>query len=634
MTNLSQACCNPKYKHSASLPVSAVVLLHHTCYNSGVPSAPPRPDIMTTIYLRLFYIALPLLAACASVHVSDAPVSGTAAAEQATADVAQPAETPEEVPEPIEYGNFSRDQLELALLSEFSGLRGNMTRAAEGYYRLALETLDAGILRRAVEYASALGNAQALGELANQWLQLDPDAMDPHLIMGYQYLEQGQFVRSLPHMEKVLELGGQVDFTALSARTFPLEDRQRKVIIEQLVSIQSRYPDEPSIYYALAQIHDQSGESDLASAALDDARQRFGENPRTVMIMAQLLQNMDQTDAAEQTLADGVVTYPGHRLLRQSYAQILVQNNKLSEAATQFSALLQREPQDMESLYSLALINLELEQLTEAETRLRELLRSGHRRNETHFYLAYLLETRGERDEALYHYQQISRQSNTFLNAQREIARLLIELERFDEASDWSARMSADDNRLAPVYPALEAQALLNAGYTDRARQVLDRALDDFPENTDLLFARTVLNEQQNRHDAAESDLRRIISINPDDARALNHLGYSLTTRTDRHEEALELIERAIAISPDDPAIIDSLGWVQFNLGYLEDALYNLQRAYAAFPDPEVAAHLGEVLWVMGREAEALLIWEEALETNPESEHVLDAMQRLTRTRT
>jgi len=184
------------------------------------------------------------------------------------------------------------------------------------------------------------------------------------------------------------------------------------------------------------------------------------------------------------------------------------------------------------------------------------------------------------------------------------------------------------------MYPALEAQALLNAGHDDRARQVLDGALDDFPENTDLLFARTVLNEQQDRHEAAESDLRRIISINPDDARALNHLGYSLITRTDRHAEALVLIERAIAISPDDPAIIDSLGWVQFNLGYLEDALYNLQRAYAAFPDPEVAAHLGEVLWVMGREAEALLIWEEALETNPESEHVLDAMQRLTRTST
>lgn len=588
---------------------------------------------MTNIYLRLFYIVLPLMAACTSVPVTD---TSDAPAEQATADAAQSAEAvaPIEAPEPIEYGNFSREQLELALLSEFSGLRGNMARAAEGYYRLALETLDAGVLRRAVEYASALGNAQALGELANQWLQLDPDAMDPHLIMGYQYLEQGQFVRSLPHMEKVLELGGQVDFTALSARTFTLEDRQRQVISDQLISIQSRYPDESSIYYALAQIHDQSGANDRASAALEAARQRFGENPRTVIIMAQLQQNMDQTDTAEQTLADGVADFPGHRLLRQSYAQILVQNNKLSEAAIQFSVLLQREPLDMESLYSLALINLELEQLNEAETRLRELLRSGHRRNETHFYLAYLLETRGERNEALYHYQQISRQANTFLNAQREIARLLIEMERFDEASTWSAQMSAGDNRLAPVYPALEAQALLNAGHTDRARQVLDGALDNYPENTDLLFARTVLNEQQDRHDAAESDLRRIITLNPDDARALNHLGYSLTTRTDRHTEALELIERAIAISPDDPAIIDSLGWVQFKLGYLEDALYNLQRAYAAFPDPEVAAHLGEVLWVMGREAEALLIWEEALDTNPESEHVLDAMQRLTRNNT
>ena len=98
--------------------------------------------------------------------------------------------------------------------------------------------------------------------------------------------------------------------------------------------------------------------------------------------------------------------------------------------------------------------------------------------------------------------------------------------------------------------------------------------------------------------------------------------------RTDRYEEALALIEQAITLMPDDPAIIDSLGWIQFKLGYLQDALVNLQRAYDAFPDPEVAAHLGEVLWSLGRQGEAMMIWQEGLDKDPDSEFIHDALER------
>jgi len=581
---------------------------------------------MIKILPRLFYLSLPLLAACASNPAPpDAEPQAPEPSEQAVQAPVQAAPEP-----PIEYGNFTQEQLELALLSEFRGLRGDMAGAAEGYYRLALETQDPGIIRRAVEYASALGNAQALSNLADQWLAIEPDAMDPHLIIGYQFMEQGLFVRALPHFEQVMALGGQVDFTALSARTANLEDRQRQVIIERLQAINTRHPDEPSVYYALAQLHDQSGNTDSARAILDVARQRYGDNPRTVLIEAQLLQNSGQVEAAEALLAEYVERYPEHRLLRYSYAQLLVQNEKLEPASIQFTELLRREPGDMETLYSLILINLEIDQLTLAEAQLRDLLRSGYRQNEAHYYLGYVLEAQGELEQALFHYQQVQRRSNAFLNAQREALRLQVELEQFDEAVAWAAQMSARDAALAPAYPALLAEALINAGHHERALAVLDQALLDHPQNVDLLFARTLLHERAGRQEAAERDLQRIIAINPNDARALNHLGYSLTVRTDRYQEALELIERAIDISPDDPAIIDSLGWVQFKLGYLDDALYNLQRAYAAFPDPEVAAHLGEVLWVSGKEAEALLIWEQALEADPDSEHVLDAMERLT----
>tara|TARA_R100001015_G_C4540897_1_gene104947 strand:- start:137 stop:775 length:639 start_codon:yes stop_codon:yes gene_type:complete len=207
--------------------------------------------------------------------------------------------------------------------------------------------------------------------------------------------------------------------------------------------------------------------------------------------------------------------------------------------------------------------------------------------------------------------------------------RLFVALEQYPEATAWRQQRSNENSDLGPVMPALHAEALINADDTERAAAVLDEALKQYPDNIDLLFARTLLSEQQDNMQQAEQDLRHIIRLEPDNARALNHLGYALTVRTERYEEALSLIQRAIEITPDDPAIIDSLGWVQYKLGRLDEALNNLQMAYAAFPDAEVAAHLGEVLWAMDRRDQALEIWREALNRQPDSEHVLETMNRL-----
>lgn len=580
---------------------------------------------MSKLLHRLLLTAMPLLAACATIPADTDPAPGDTAVISATepSTSAQPAE-------PIEYGSFSREQLEIALLSEFGGIRGYMPQATQGYYQLAQDTRDPQIVRRALEFASAMGEQQMIAELAALWIELDPAALDPNLIMGYQLLDQGLYVRALVYLDNVLSLGGAVDFTALSARTYTLENRQRDVIAEQLINILDRFPQEPSVYYALAQMYDQNGDNPRAADMLALARNEFGDNPRTALIEAQLLQNLGRADDAEQILADAVIRYPQHRVLRYSYAQTLVQNDKLEEAVTQFHELVRQDPEDFETLYSLALINLELDELLVAETQMRVLLQARHRVNEARFYLGYILEARSEPADALNFYQQINRQSNAYLSAQRQIMRLFVELERFDEARAWTAQSGNGDPGLGAVLPALEAEALLNGGHDERASEVLNQAVDRFPDNTDLLFARTLLAERRDDLTGIEQDLRQIIQLNPDDARALNHLGYALTIRSTRYEEALTLIERAIALNPDDPAIIDSLGWVQYKLGDYESAMQNLRRAYAAYPDHEVAAHLGEVLWVMGREQEAMAIWQEALEQIPDSEHVLEAMQRLT----
>lgn len=586
---------------------------------------------MKTLPIRLLPLFAPILVACTGIS---APTTTDSDIATSTIDAATPtpvsegmADTP--AADPVVYGNFSREQLEAALLGEFGAMRGYLPQAAETYFNLALETGDLDITKRAMEFSSALGNTDAMSRLAERWLTLEPDAMEPHLVLGYHLMEQGLYIRALPHLDRVMSLGGQVDFTALSARTYNLENRQRAVLITELTVMAERYPHEPTLYYALSQIHDQNGMSEDAASWLQIARERFGDNPRTGLLEAQLLQNMGRSDEAETVLSRAVTDYPEHRLLRYSYAQLLVQHTKLPEAAEQFEILMEQQPGDLETLYSLVLINLELEAYDEAEPRLRQLIEAGHRQSEANYYLAMILESRGNRIEALARYLQISRQSNAFLAAQRQAMRLMVELERFDDAREWSQQLAGSDARLAPIMPALEAEALANAGLDERARDTLNAALESFPDNTDLLFARTLISERFNDMTMVERDLRHILSLTPDDSRALNHLGYALTVRTDRYEEALSLIERANALQPDDPAITDSLGWVQYKLGQYEAALGNLRKAYAAFPDHEVAAHLGEVLWVMGNQSEAVEIWSKALDEFPDSEFVTEAVERL-----
>ncbi len=170
---------------------------------------------------------------------------------------------------------------------------------------------------------------------------------------------------------------------------------------------------------------------------------------------------------------------------------------------------------------------------------------------------------------------------------------------------------------------------LMDEGKTDLAATVLNNAVGAFPNNIQLLFLRSLLSTEVNDLALMEQDLRKIILLNPTDSTAYNSLGYTLADRTDRYQEAYELIQKAIELSPDEPSIIDSLGWVQYRLGMYEEARKNLDRAYTLFPDAEVAAHLGEVMWMMGDKAAAARVWRGALEKQPDNQPLLNTMERL-----
>jgi tetratricopeptide (TPR) repeat protein len=560
------------------------------------------------------------LGACQSIPVAELP-------EPEAAPVAVTA--PEPTPAPIEYGSFTTEQLNRALLNELAGQRGYLPEAAQDYYALALETRDLAVIRRASQFASAAGDTDTMIALGRLWLEIEPESEEAHLVLAFQLLEAGMLEESIEHMGQILALGGDIDFSVITARTQYLTPDQRGMLLAQFQTLHARFPEHQTLHYAVMQLLEQSDQHEEAMAELTVYKERHGNSARLTLMEAQLLLQLNQLDRTIALLEEGIATYPDNRLMRFNFGRILVQVGRLEEARVEFQQLAQMEPDDYETLYSLALLELELDSLDAARSYLIRILNAGVRLNESHYYLGYIDENQGRPADAINHYLQVGTEFTNFLNAQRQAVRLLVLEERFDEAHALVLSVSEGRPELEIMLVAVEVDALMSSNQLERADALLSATLEIYADNVDLLFARSLLSDRQGNLARAEEDLRRIIALEPQNATALNQLGYTLADRTDRHEEALALLERAIAADPEDPAIIDSLAWAQFKLGRYEEALANLERAYAVFPDAEVAAHLGEVLWMMGRRNEAERVWENALRERPDSTILLNTIERL-----
>lgn len=529
----------------------------------------------------------------------------------------------------IEYGSFTEDQLYEAIVSELSAQRGQVVEAGNSYFDLAVSTRDITIIQRAIQFASVNSDINALLQLGMLWAQLEPTNPQPQLLLSIQFLESGAFEQAISHMSRVLELGGNMDFAALSSRTGRLDPKLRSQLIENLRRLKAEFNDQSSVHLTLVQLLAQNGDFADALTELNLLKSDSEPTPNIVMLEAQILQNMDRPERSIRVMRNGVAKFKTDKTLRLSYARLLIQHEEYEQAQEQFQILVAQDPQDWETLYSIALLDTQLENFDRAIAAYTKLIGVDQHADESQYNLGLIYQEQGNLEKSIEHFRQVRIGTNNFLAAQQQATRLSIQSGRLIEAHDWLSQLSRGQPRLEVLFTTIESSLLIQEGHPDVAEQILNTALNKFPNETDLLFARVLYYDSQSDREGSERDLMQIISMLPEDSRALNHLGYMLADQTTRHEEALELIERAIAISPDDPAIIDSLGWALYKVGRYEEALVQMRRAFAAFPDDEVASHLGEVLWALERKDEARRVWADALETDPQSPLIAEAMERL-----
>jgi tetratricopeptide (TPR) repeat protein len=589
--------------------------------------------------LLLPLILASLLSACATApNESDGSNGSVSGANSAEINTNQAAATPtsedsQPIPAPldIEYGHFSEDVLARVIIAEMAGQRGYNQKALNDYLELARETNDLNIIKRASRIASFLRDVPASIETGNLWLAKEPNSQEALRTLAFQMVAMGRYREAMDHLRNLLAQGATIDFRLITNQT--AIDNNAALMIDALIAdfeeLTALYPANQSLRLGLAHLYQQNTQIEQAYELVRVLAQEMNDNPEVVILEVDLLEQMGNTALAEKRLEQGLRNNENHKELRFQYGRKLLDEQRYREAHDQFQIIVEQFPEDYDMLYSLALISMEINMLNEAKQYFQRLVENAQRLDDAHYYLGYINVQENNPTEAIGHFINVNSGGN-FLQAQRSLAELMIRAGRYPEvkARFQNIRFRNPDYNIPLL--TLEANVLLDKGLFNEASTVLNNAVGAFPNNIQLLFLRSVYAQEVNDLLLMEVDLRKIIQLNPTSPVAYNSLGYTLADRTNRFDEAYQLILRAVELAPNDPAIIDSLGWVQYRLGLYEEARENLDRAYELFPDHEVAAHLGEVLWVMGDKSAARKVWRRALESQPDSEHIRSTMERLT----
>jgi tetratricopeptide (TPR) repeat protein len=589
-----------------------------------------------------FLCALMLLASCAAPLQQQAEATPGPAITQAQI-LSQntdptPAQTEEQATEEQvakessdpEYGNFPEDVLAKAIIAELAGQRGHDEQALNDYVTLARETRNLSIIQRTARISTFMRRTPVGTEMANLWLEQQPDSVEARQLLLQNLVGSGNYREAMAQLETLLDQGSDVEFRIISQRvaTDPGADLLLDTLIADLEAIRVRYPQHRSLRLALIQLYQQNKQLQEAYEIARALAVELDDDPEVVVQEVRLLELLKEPERAQRRLQQSVETHPDNKQLRFMYGNRLLSAQRFAEAKTQFSHIIEQDPNDFDMMYSLALLNLQMNLFDEAAEYLQTLVKNHEHLDDSHFYLGNIYVQQSNTELAIKEYMLVSG-GNNFLQAQRNLTELMIRADRYQEVKTrlQNIRFRNPDYNIPLL--AMEASVLMDQQKNDLAATLLDSAVGAFPNNIQLLFLRSLLSQEINDLVLMEQDLRKIILLNPGDSTAYNSLGYTLADRTDRYQEAYELIQKAIELSPDEPSIIDSLGWVQYRLGMYEEARKNLDRAYMLFPDAEVAAHLGEVMWIMGDRAAANRVWHGALEKQPDSEHLLKTMERL-----
>lgn len=515
------------------------------------------------------------------------------------------------------------------LVAEFAGHRGELDTASSYYLQAARLTRDPKVIERAIRVAlTAEDNPQAV-QGARLLTEVQPQRADAFRLLAVAYLRSGDVGQAVQALDRVIALdpGNASESFAVAAAILSGEDDQERAW-QAMQSLVGHHSHDAEAHLALARLGARWQRFDDALAALAEAQRLRPGWDDAQLLQAQIQVLQGEAEQATATMLAGVEANPDNAGMRRFYGQLLLEQKHYDEAIAQFSILASQQPEDGEILLTLGALYLQTEDKVHANEVFERLLALPEYQSDAHYYLGQVAEVGGDLALARSHYVQVGAGRN-YLDAQVRLAVVLARDKQLEQALEVLDKLDVEDANDFLRVALIRGELLRDAGKYQLAYDAYTAALVDLPGNDDLLYARAMVSESMGRVDWLEKDLGAILKDDPEHVQALNAMGYTLADQTDRYIEALGYIRRAMALKPDDYYILDSMGWVQYRLGNYDSALKYLHQAMEQQQDVDIAAHLGEVLWVSGDHDEARRVWRRGLGFDGDTTLIKQTMQRL-----
>ncbi|WP_096087526.1 tetratricopeptide repeat protein [Agaribacterium haliotis] len=525
--------------------------------------------------------------------------------------------------------HFGQDSLYRLMTAELALVREYYDIGLDNYVEEAISSRDVAVTARATQVARILKKHDETLVLAEQWRELDPGSYEARFILISEYIYAERFEQAFAEAQRLLAAGHSAGFEDIAIDAAQKNYTGRSELSTAYAELRKQYPRVPELLVGHSILLQSLGELEPALTAIQKANKIDDSNPRALFQEFRVLSALQRNDEALDAYGRMVELQPENIQLRNRYAQLLI-GSDLNLAMKQYEILHRQDKQDADILLNLALLQFDQGELDEAERNFLTLISRKQHQSTANYNLGLLAAQRGNARQALSYFIAV-KDGPRYVDASSRAADLIASNEGFSSAQAFISgrREQASSPEAQESLYQIEAETLASAGQKAQAASLYKVALEQFPGSVRLHYSRAMYYTEIREPEKAEQDFLVVLSQAPNSAATLNALGYTLLDQTDRLADATLYIERAYELDSEDAAIVDSMGWLRFKQQQYDEALKLLRRAYEIFPDHEIAAHLGEVLWQQGRQRAARKIWREGLELRPQSPVILTTLQRL-----
>ncbi|MES2661986.1 MAG: tetratricopeptide repeat protein [Pseudomonadota bacterium] len=529
----------------------------------------------------------------------------------------------------IKNSDIQPDTLFDLMLGEVAGHGDRLDIALGNYMKQAHQTRDPSIIKRYAQIATYMQAHQATFDAAKLWLDVEPNSIEAKEILMVHSFQNRDFDKFGEYLKTVLKhRPDSLDYGALviQGRALPTEDRQK--LIKVIDPLLKEFKKNNRLYFAQSTFYEKEKQLDYALKLNDHALSLDKNYIPSIVLKAEIYGQQKNPKKAAKVLKKAIKKHPDHQKLNLLYARYLVEQGDFSGAQEHLEAFVKYHPEDADLLMTVGIFAFENNMFDRARIYFNRVIESGEQVDQAYLYLGHMAQREKKNKEAIHYYSKITGDPIK-VAADAEIANLYVESGNIALARQTLQKAAEKNPNRQAEYVLAESDILISSEQYQEAVNVLTAAINKKPGQPMLLYARAMVTEELDQLELMEKDLKEILKQTPDNAAALNALGYAWVDRNIKLPEAIAFIEKAHQLEPKDPAIMDSLGWAYYRAGKLNYASRLLEQSLAIAQDDEIAAHLGEVYWAMKKNQKARDTWKNAAKDGIQRQALRETLKRL-----